>query len=162
VLCFLLHDVITNWWVESSLRIKAWYTWLELMGKINPAAISASKAVGAWLSSKVAGSISNKETLLLETSVRALAQVEEVPNSKGEKGDVRGDDDEIRGDGNSDSNSNSSNNNGNNNKGVGNNKGDIEVDKTDNKDSGYILLKLCQLHSLQPNFYSCANRSAIA
>jgi hypothetical protein len=71
ILCFMPHDVVTNSWVESELRVGAWDVWLDLVAKVNPNAYKASKALEEWLGLEgiAGGSISGKKKLSIEASV---------------------------------------------------------------------------------------------
>ncbi|KAH6613163.1 hypothetical protein C7974DRAFT_444811 [Boeremia exigua] len=88
MLCLLPHDTISNSWVENDLRIPYWHIWLELVGRVNPAAYEASRQLQTWLGSEAlsGGPISEKETLYIEATSSRLplatsTQITEVADS---------------------------------------------------------------------------------
>lgn len=88
MLCLLPHDTISNSWVENDLRVPYWHIWLELVGRVNPAAYEASRQLQTWLGSEAlsGGPISEKETLYIEATSSRLplatcTQLTEVADS---------------------------------------------------------------------------------
>jgi hypothetical protein len=90
ILCLMPHDIITNSWVESELRVGAWDVWLDLVVRTNPNAHSASKALEEWLGLEgiAGGSISSKKTLSIEASaLEPATQVTAVEDSEDDADD---------------------------------------------------------------------------
>jgi hypothetical protein len=89
-LCLMPYDEITLTWVEQTLRVAEWHTWLDLVKKVNPDAYAASMALDDWLGSEsiAGGPINEKEVLRIESAVpTTIYEVEEVPDSEGEEED---------------------------------------------------------------------------
>lgn len=87
ILCLMPHDAVSPNWVEREVPVGPWNVWMTLVAKINPVAHNASKALDTWLGSEgiAGGSISDKETLYMETSEPMPAtQIEEIQDSEGE------------------------------------------------------------------------------
>jgi hypothetical protein len=83
-LCLMPHGLITNTWVEQTLRVGEWRVWLELVEKVKPDAYAASKALNSWLGSEsiAGGPIDGKRALRIETELPATVyEVEEVQDS---------------------------------------------------------------------------------
>lgn len=86
-LCLIPHDVVSNSWIEQSLRIGELRIWLALVKRINPDIHVASTALDAWLGSEciAGGPLRKEETLRIEVEAPAIVyEVEEVQDSEDE------------------------------------------------------------------------------
>jgi hypothetical protein len=87
-LCLIPHDVVSNSWIEQSLRIGELRIWLALVKRINPDIHAASTALDAWLGSEciAGGPLRKEETLRIEVEAPAIVyEVEEVQDSEDEE-----------------------------------------------------------------------------
>jgi hypothetical protein len=87
-LCLMPYDIISNTWVEQTLRVGEWLVWLNLVEKVNPDAYAASKALDSWLGSTsiAGGPLDGKKTLRIEAEpLTTVYEVEEVQDSEEEE-----------------------------------------------------------------------------
>jgi hypothetical protein len=79
--CLVLHDVITNTWLEHTLRVPKLDIWLELVRKVNPDVVKAAYILDSWLGPNgiAGGAISEKTPLGIEAEpVMTIYEIEEV------------------------------------------------------------------------------------
>jgi hypothetical protein len=87
-LCLIPHDVVSNSWIEQSLRIGELRIWLALVKRINPDIHVAGTALDEWLGSEciAGGPLRKEETLRIEVEAPAIVyEVEEVQDSEDEE-----------------------------------------------------------------------------
>lgn len=84
VLVLIPSDTITPYWVEQTLRAGEWNIWLQLVQRVNPAAVAASHDFDAWLGPPGIehGSLEGASTLTIEAGLPY--RITEVPDSEGE------------------------------------------------------------------------------
>ncbi|KAI8930529.1 hypothetical protein NX059_012125 [Plenodomus lindquistii] len=72
ILCLMPYDIITNTWVEQVLRVSEWDVWLQLVHKVNPGVIQASRQLDRWLGAAciAGGPITHPEILQVEAVAR--------------------------------------------------------------------------------------------
>jgi hypothetical protein len=83
--CLVPHDVITNTWLEHTLRVPELDIWLELVRKVNPDVVKAAHILDSWLGPDgiAGGAISEKTPLGIEAEpVMTIYEIEEVQDSE--------------------------------------------------------------------------------
>jgi hypothetical protein len=83
VLVLTPSDPITPHWVEQTLRASEWNIWLQLVQRVNPAAVAASHDFDAWLGPPGIehGSLEGASTLTMEAGLPH--HITEIPDSEG-------------------------------------------------------------------------------
>jgi len=84
VLVLIPSDTITPHWVEQTLRAGEWNIWLQLVQRVNSAAVAASHDFDAWLGPPGIehGSLEGASTLTIEAGLPH--RITEIPDSDGE------------------------------------------------------------------------------
>jgi hypothetical protein len=83
--CLVPHDVISNTWLEHTLRVPELDVWLELVRKVNPDVVKAAHILDSWLGPDgiAGGAISEKTPLGIEAEpVMAIHEIEEILDSE--------------------------------------------------------------------------------
>jgi hypothetical protein len=82
--CLVPHDVISNTWLEHTLRVPELHIWLELVRKVNPDVIKAAYILDSWLGPDgiAGGAIGDKAPLGIEAAPDLpIYEIEEVQDS---------------------------------------------------------------------------------
>ena len=83
--CLVPHDVISNTWLEHTLRVPELDVWLELVRKVNPDVVKAGHILDSWLGPDgiAGGAISEKTPLGIEAEpVMTIYEIEEIQDSE--------------------------------------------------------------------------------
>ena len=83
--CLVPHDVISNTWLEHTLRVPELDIWLELVRKVNPDVVKAAYILDSWLGPDgiAGGAISDKAPLGIEAAPDLpIYEIEEVQDSE--------------------------------------------------------------------------------
>jgi hypothetical protein len=91
--CLVPHDVISNTWVEHTLRVPEFNVWLELVKKVNPEVFEAAQILDSWLGPEgiAGGAIKDKTPLGIEAEpVRTIYEIEEIQYSEDSEDDSEG------------------------------------------------------------------------
>lgn len=87
LLVLIPADIVTPNWVEQTLRAAEWDIWLQLVQRVNPGAVEASRSFDAWLGVQGLehGSLSGAKTLRIEMAQGS--RITEVADSDDDGGD---------------------------------------------------------------------------
>jgi hypothetical protein len=91
--CLVPHEVISNTWVEHTLRVPELDVWLELVKKVNPDVFEAAQILDSWLGPEgiAGGAINDKTPLGIEAEpVRTIYEIEEIQDSEDSGDDSEG------------------------------------------------------------------------
>lgn len=89
--CLVPHDVISNTWLEYTLRVPEFEVWLELVKKVNPDVFKAAQILDSWLGPDgiAGGAISEKTPLGIEAEpVTTAYEIEEIQDSEDDSASV--------------------------------------------------------------------------
>lgn len=84
------YDTVNRAWVEQTLRTTEWQLWLEVVEKMNPVVVTASRRLDTWLGADclIGGPISQYRAPLRFETIGRVGQVqdseeeEEEPSSQ--------------------------------------------------------------------------------
>ena len=82
--------MISNTWLEHTLRVPELDVWLELVRKVNPDVVKAGHILDSWLGPDgiAGGAISEKTPLGIEAEpVMTIYEIEEIQDSKDSRDD---------------------------------------------------------------------------
>lgn len=83
--CLVPHDVISNTWIEYTLRVPELNIWLELVKKVNPDVFKAAQILDSWLGPEgiAGGAIGEKTPLGIEAEPAiTIYEIEEIQDSE--------------------------------------------------------------------------------
>lgn len=91
--CLVPHDVISNTWLEHTLRIPEFNVWLDLVKKVNPDIFEAAQILDSWLGPEgiAGGAISEKTPLSIEAEpAMTIEEIQDSEDSEDSENDSEG------------------------------------------------------------------------
>lgn len=88
--CLVPHDIISNTWIEHTLRVPEFRIWLELVKKLNPDVYEAAQVLDSWLGPEgiSGGAICSKTPLSIESEpAMAFCEIEEIQDTEDDSED---------------------------------------------------------------------------